>query len=90
MRVLVVGGGMGGTIFANNLARRIHHEIRAGKASITMLSASDKHTYLPGFLYVAFGKMMPDELHRDQEGLLEPTIKFFVDPVRTFNLKMPA
>ncbi len=87
MRVLVVGGGMGGTIFANNLARRIHHEIRAGKASITMLSASDKHTYLPGFLYVAFGKMMPDELHRDQAGLLEPTIKFFVDPVRTFNLK---
>jgi sulfide:quinone oxidoreductase len=87
MRVLVVGGGMGGTIFANNLARRVSGELKSGKASITMLSASETHTYLPGFLYVAFGKMMPDELHREQASLLEPTINFIVDPVRTFNLK---
>jgi len=87
MRVLVVGGGMGGTIFANNLARRISGELKSGKASITMLSASDKHAYLPGLLYVAFGKMMPDELYREQASLLEPTINFIVDPVETFNLK---
>jgi sulfide:quinone oxidoreductase len=78
---------MGGTIFANNLARRVSKEMKAGKASITLLSASDKHAYLPGLLYVAFGKMMPDELYRDQASLLEPSIKFFVDPVEKFNLK---
>lgn len=65
---------MGGTIFANNLARRISGELKSGKASITMLSASDKHGYLPGLLHVAFGKMMPDEMYREQASLLEPRV----------------
>lgn len=86
MRVLVVGGGMGGTIFANNLARRIPAEIKSGKARITMLSASDKHVYQPGWLYVAMGRMMPDELEREQQSLLEPGITFYVDPVETFRV----
>jgi len=87
MRILVVGGGMGGTILANNLARRLSGEIKDGKASITMLSASDKHMYQPGLLYVAVGKMTPDELYRDQVSLLESSITFRVDPVTKFNLK---
>jgi sulfide:quinone oxidoreductase len=87
MRILVVGGGMGGTILANNLARRLSGEIKDGKASITMLSASDKHMYQPGLLYVAVGKMSPDELYRDQVSLLESSITFRVDPVSKFNLK---
>jgi sulfide:quinone oxidoreductase len=86
MRILVVGGGTGGTIVANNLARRLSGEIRAGKVRITMLSASDKHMYQPGLLYVAFGQMMPDELYRDQASLLESSIDFHVDPVEQFQL----
>ncbi len=86
MKILIIGGGMGGTILANNLARRLKHELRAGAARITMLSASEKHAYLPGLLYVAVGKMMPDELYRDQAGLLEPGIDFHVDPVEEFHL----
>ncbi len=86
MRILIVGGGTGGTIIANNLARRLATEIRKHKASITMLSASDRHMYQPGLLYVAFGQMMPDELYRDQASLLETTIDFHVDPVEEFNL----
>jgi sulfide:quinone oxidoreductase len=53
---------------------------------ITMLSASDRHMYQPGLLYVAFGQMMPDELYRDQASLLEPNIDFHVDPVEKFDL----
>lgn len=87
MKILVVGGGMGGTILANNLARRLSAELKSGKASITMLSASDKHMYQPGLLYVAVGKMTPDELYRDQVSLLESSITFRVDPVTKFNLK---
>lgn len=86
MRILVVGGGTGGTIVANNLARRLAPEIRAKKAHITMLSASDQHMYQPGLLYVAFGQMMPDELYRDQASLLESSIEFHVDPVKDFML----
>lgn len=86
MKVLIVGGGMGGTILANSLARKLKNELKTGKASITMLSASDKHMYQPGLLYVAVGKMNPSELYRDQVSLLEPSIEFKVDPVVEFNL----
>ena len=86
MRILIVGGGMGGTILANNLARRLKNELKTGKAKITMLSASDKHMYQPGLLYVALGRMATDELYRDQASLLEPGIEFFVDPVEEFHL----
>jgi len=86
MRILVVGGGTAGTIVANNLARRLSAETRAGKVRITMLSASDRHMYQPGLLYVAFGHMTPDQLYRDQASLLEPNIEFHVDPVKQFSL----
>jgi len=87
MRILIVGGGTGGTIIANNLARRLAPEITAGTSRITMLSASDQHMYQPGLLYVAFGQMMPDELYRKQKSLLESSIIFHVDPVEKFDLE---
>ena len=86
MKILVVGGGMGGTILANNLARRLKSEMKSGKVRLEMVSASDKHTYLPGLLYVAVGRMTPDEMYRDQASLLEPGIAFSVDPVEQFML----
>ncbi len=86
MKILIVGGGMGGTILANNLARRLKAEMKSGKVQLEMLSASDKHAYLPGLLYVAVGRMTPDELYRDQASLLEPGIAFAVDPVEQFML----
>jgi len=86
MKILIVGGGMGGTILANNLARRLKSEMKAGKVRLEMLSASDKHAYLPGLLYVAVGRMTPDEIYRDQASLLEPGIAFSVDPVEQFML----
>ena len=86
MRILIVGGGTGGTIIANNLSRRLASEIRDRKAKVTLLSASDKHMYQPGLLYVAFGQMMPDELYRDEASLLESNIDFQVDPVDKFEL----
>ncbi len=85
-KILIVGGGMGGTILANNLARRLTNELKTGKVRITMLSASEKHMYQPGLLYLAVGKITPDELYRDQASLLEPGIEFHVDPVEEFKL----
>ena len=86
MKILIVGGGMGGTILANNLARRLQPELKSGKVRLSMLSASDRHMYQPGLLYLAFGRTTPDELYRDQASLLEPGIRFAVDPVEQFML----
>ena len=86
MKILIIGGGMGGTILANNLARRLQPELRSGKAKLTMVTASDKHMYQPGLLYLCFGRVTPDELYRDQASLLEPGIGLVVDPVEEFLL----
>jgi sulfide:quinone oxidoreductase len=86
MKILIIGGGTGGTILANNLARRLNGELKSGRSRITLLSASDKHMYQPGLLYLAVGRMTPDELYRDQASLLEPGIDFQVDPAEEFQL----
>lgn len=86
MRILIVGGGTGGTILANNLARRLNGEVRSGKVRLTLLSDTDRHMYQPGLLYVAFGQMTPDQLYRDEASLLDPHIDFHVDPVTEFEL----
>lgn len=85
-KIVIVGGGTGGTILANNLARRLTAELRTGEVRVTVLSASDKHMYQPGLLYVAFGRMSAQDLYQDQASLLEPGIVFHVDPVKTFDL----
>jgi sulfide:quinone oxidoreductase len=87
MRIVIVGGGTGGTILANNLARRLNGEVRSGKVRLTLLSDTDRHMYQPGLLYVAFGQMTPDQLYRDEASLLEPSIDFQVDPVTDFDLE---
>jgi len=84
-RIVVVGGGTGGTIVANHLARRLASEMRANRIHVTVLSASDKHMYQPGLLYVAFGHMAVDQLYRDEASLLEPGIEFHVDPVKRYD-----
>ncbi len=86
MKILIVGGGTGGTILANNLARALGSEIRSRKLGLTLLSASSRHMYQPGLLYVAFGHMTQDQLYRDEADLLEPEVDFHVDPVKTFQM----
>lgn len=86
-KIVIVGGGTGGTILANNLARRLHRELQGGQVSITLLSATPRHMYQPGLLYVAFGKLAPADLYVDEETLLSPGIDFRVDPVMTFDLE---
>jgi sulfide:quinone oxidoreductase len=80
-RVLVVGGGTGGSIVANLLARRPGVEV-------TVVSRDATHLYQPGLLYVPFGWVTPEALVRPQRPLLHPRIRFIhdvvveVDPIR--------
>jgi sulfide:quinone oxidoreductase len=86
-KILIIGGGVAGTIVANGLCRQIGPELGTGAVQITMLSASDKHMYQPGLLYVPFGKIRESELYRDQRKILDKRVAFFVDPAEHIDVE---
>lgn len=81
-RILIVGGGLAGTIVANGLCRQLREEISSGSIVINMLGASDKHLYQPGLLYLPFGRIRESELFRDQRRVLDRRVPYFVDPAK--------
>ena len=80
--ILIVGGGLAGTIVANGLCRQLREELSSGSVSITMIGAQDTHMYQPGLLYVPFGRMREADLFRNQRKVLDRRVAFFVDPAK--------
>lgn len=83
--ILIIGGGIGGTMTANHLVNKMYPEIRNGKVKVTLLSNSPWHYYKPAFMYVAFDAFFRDELRRPQRSLLRPEIDFEVQEVTHFD-----
>jgi len=86
-KILIVGGGLAGTIIANGLCRHIGPQLRTGEVSITMLGTSDTHMYQPGLLYVPFGKIREHELFRPQRKVLEKRVVFHIDPASNIDVE---
>jgi sulfide:quinone oxidoreductase len=80
-RILVLGGGVGGTLTANLLARKLRRRLEAGTASITVVDASGEHVYQPGFMYIAMGGERAARLHRPERGLLDKRVDLVVGTV---------
>jgi len=72
--VLILGGGVGGTIVANLVAKEVGDHAR-----ITVVDTTGVHVYQPGFLYVAVGQDDPEALKRDESSLLRREVKLVVD-----------
>ncbi len=85
-KILIVGGGLAGTIIANGLCRRLGKEMRGGKVAITMIGNSDTHMYQPGLLYVPFGNIRESELFREQRKVLDKRVPYFNDPATNIDV----
>jgi sulfide:quinone oxidoreductase len=72
--VLILGGGVGGTVVANLLAKELGDQAR-----VTVVDTTGIHVYQPGFLYVAIGQEHPEALQRPEASLLRHDIKLVVD-----------
>src|SRR5579884_1533515 len=71
-RVLVLGGGTGGTLVANRLRRRFP----ASELAITVVDGDDRHLYQPGLLFVPFGLAPARRLVRSRHARLLPDVTF--------------
>ena len=85
-KILIVGGGLAGTIIANGLCRQLGAQLRTGAVSIAMLGTSDQHMYQPGLLYVPFGKIRETELFRSQRKVLDRRVSFQIDPAANIDV----
>lgn len=74
VNIVVVGGGSGGTIAANQLARQLRQEARAGQVKIYLISSSRVHLFQPGYLHVAFKNQNTKDIVRNEETLLREEV----------------
>jgi sulfide:quinone oxidoreductase len=71
-RVVILGGGTGGTLVANRL-RRVTD---ADQLEIVVVDLDDRHVYQPGLLFVPFGLTHPEDIVRPRARQLRSGITF--------------
>jgi len=70
--VLIIGGGFGGVVAAEQLARSLKHEHQ-----ITLVSRDNNFVFYPDLVKVAFGKREPADVSFDlREALLNRRVRF--------------
>jgi sulfide:quinone oxidoreductase len=75
-RIVVLGGGVGGTLVANLLDKQLGRE-----AVVTVVDPTGMHHYQPGYLYVALGQANGRWLTRDVRTLLRRGVRLEVEEV---------
>lgn len=75
--IVILGGGVGGTLLANLLARKLTRK----QANITLIDRTGRHTYQPGWLYIPFGGQPPEQLERAERSLLSRKVTLAIGDV---------
>lgn len=71
-KILIVGGGFGGVMAAESLAKQVSEEHQ-----ITLVSRGRKFLFYPDLVHLAFGKCEPDDISFDlREAMLDRRIRF--------------
>lgn len=70
--ILILGGGFGGLIAAEELSKSL-----GGEHQVTLVSTSEKFTFYPALVHLAFGDCEPDDITFDlAERMCELNIRF--------------
>jgi sulfide:quinone oxidoreductase len=81
-RVVVLGGGTGGTLAANRLRRRLAPEVE-----IHVVDPDDRHIYQPGLLFVPFGLAKPEGIVRSRHAQFGRGIVFHQTAVENVSVE---
>jgi sulfide:quinone oxidoreductase len=89
-RVVVLGGGVGGTLTANLIARKLKKPIAEGQARVTVVDATGQHAYQPGYMYIAMGHERAEKLVRGEKSLLDHNVDLVVDTITRIDVDQQA
>ena len=79
--ILILGGGFGGVVTAERLAKSLGHEHQ-----ITLISRTNRFIFYPGLVRLAFGKCETDDISYDlREAMLDRRIRFIEAEVERVN-----
>lgn len=81
MRILILGGGVGGQVVANELRRRLPAEHR-----VTLIERDTRHAFAPSFLWVMTGDRQPHQVTRDLRELVRPGVDVVKAEIRRIDL----
>jgi sulfide:quinone oxidoreductase len=81
-RIVVLGGGTGGTMTANRLRRRFGSD----EAEIHVVDQDDRHVYQPGLLFVPFGLTRLEEIVRPRRRQFHGDIAFHESEIESVSL----
>ena len=82
-RIVILGGGTGGTLSAN----RLRKSYSTAEASITVVDENDDHVYQPGLLFVPFGMTRTEEIVRPRGRQLHDNIDYITSGVDRVDLE---
>ena len=82
-RIVILGGGTGGTLSANRLRRLCP----GNDVEIVVVDQNDDHVYQPGLLFVPFGLTHSTEIVRSRRHQLHKGIEFRLVPVERVDIQ---
>lgn len=80
-RIVILGGGVGGTLTANLLVKKLRKSISAGDVEVMVVDSTGNHVYQPGFMYIAMGGERAANLSRPERSLLDKRVTLLVGEV---------
>jgi sulfide:quinone oxidoreductase len=78
--ILILGGGIGGLIAANELRQRLPREQR-----IVLVEKNSRHAFAPSFLWLMTGDRRPEQITRDLRQLVPPGVEVSLAEVQAID-----
>ena len=79
--VLILGGGIGGLVAANELRRLLPDEHR-----VVLAEKNPKHTFAPSYLWLMTGDRKPEQIAQDVQKLVQPGVDLLLSEVQAIDL----
>ncbi|MBI5565995.1 MAG: FAD-dependent oxidoreductase, partial [Chloroflexi bacterium] len=81
--ILILGGGVGGLVVANELQRLLP---AAGGHRIVLVERNTQHAFAPSFLWVMTGDRQPAQITRDVRQLVRPGVEIITAEMQAIDV----